>query len=156
MDDAVHKPDDVRTSILVSRLQDHRLESVIRWYTTCPSMDTMSFHCLLVVVSLCGVLRDRPVMALAGVHAAVASWDGIETRQGLNSGWREADPLTRPFVHSNAAMAIAGLAEVAGCAIVADKMRHSRHRVFRDTWFLWQTVPTIAHIAGGSAWVRVR
>ena len=116
----------------------------------------MTFHCLLAVLTLCGALRDRPVMALAGVHAAVASWDGIETHQGTNAGWGEADPLSRPFVHNNAAMIAAGAVEIAGCAIVADKMRHSRHRALRDTWFLWQTVPIAAHIVSGSAWVRVR
>jgi len=116
----------------------------------------MTFHCLLVVLALCGALRDRPVMALAGVHAAVASWDGIETRQGLQSGWSEADPLSRPFVHSNAAMIAAGAVEVTGFAIVADKMRHSRHPVLRDTWFLWQAVPITAHVVSGSAWVSAR
>jgi hypothetical protein len=116
----------------------------------------MMFHCLLAVLTLCGALRDRPVMALAGVHAAVASWDGIETRQGINAGWGEADPLGRPFVHNNAAMLAAGIVEVAGCAIIAHKMRQSRHRVLRDSWFFWQSVPTVAHIVSGSAWVRVR
>lgn len=116
----------------------------------------MAFHCLLVVLALCSALRDRPVMALAGVHAAVATWDGIETRQGLNAGWGEADPLSRPFVHSNGAMAAAGVAEVAAVAIIADKMRHSHRRPLRDTWFLWQTVPIAAHIVSSSAWVRAR
>jgi hypothetical protein len=116
----------------------------------------MTFHCLLAVMSLCGVLHDRPVMALAGVHAAVASWDGIETRQGINAGWGEADPLTRPFVHTNAAMLAAGFVEVAGFAIVAHKMRNSRYRLLRDTWFVWQAAPIAAHIVSGSAWVRER
>src|ERR1700685_4583063 len=115
---------------------------------------TMTFHCLLAVLSLCGMLRDRPVMALAGVHAAVASWDGIETRQGIKAEWREADPLSRPFVHTNAAMLAAGVVKVAGFAIVANKMRNSRHRVLRDTWFFWQSVPIAAHVVSGSAWVR--
>lgn len=116
----------------------------------------MTFHCLLAVLSLCGMLRDRPVMALAGAHAAVAAWDGIETRQGLNAGWTEADPLSRPFVHTNAAMLAAGAVEVAGLAIVAHKMRNSRYRVLRDTWFLWQSAPIVAHTVSGSAWVRAR
>jgi hypothetical protein len=116
----------------------------------------MTFHCLLAVLSLCGMLRDRPVMALAGVHAAVATWDGIETRQGLNAGWTEADPLSRPFVHNSAAMVAAGVVEVTACALVAHKVRNSRHRVLRDTWFFWQTVPTVVHITGASAWVRER
>lgn len=116
----------------------------------------MTFHCLLAVLALCGVLRDRPVIALAGVQASVATWDGIETHYGINAGWAEADPLGRPFVHSSAAMLAAGIVEVAGCAIVADKMRHSRHRVLRDTWFVWQSVPIVAHTVSGSAWVRVR
>ena len=121
-----------------------------------PSSDNMTFHCLLAVFALCGVLRDRPVMAIAGIQASVASWDGIETRQGIKAGWSEADPLTRPFVHSDGAMVAAGVAEVAACAIIADKMRRSRHRALRDTWFLWQTVPIVAHVAGGLAWERVR
>jgi hypothetical protein len=53
-------------------------------------------------------------------------------------------------------MIAAGIAEVAGCAIIAHKMRQSRHRVLRDTWFFWQSVPTVAHIVSASAWVRVR
>ena len=116
----------------------------------------MPFHCLLAVLALCGVLRDRPVMELAGVQAAAASWDGIETRAGTNAGWGEADPLSRPFVHTSAAMIAAGAVEVTACAMIADKMRHSRHRALRDSWFLWQTVPIAAHIVSGSAWVRER
>lgn len=121
-----------------------------------PLAHDMTFHCLLAVLSLCGMLRDRPVMTLAGVHAAVAAWDGVETRQGLNSGWAEADPLSRPFVHTNAGMIAAGGVEVTAFAVVANKMRHSEHRVLRDTWFLWQTVPIAAHIVSASAWVRDR
>jgi hypothetical protein len=117
---------------------------------------TMTFHCVLVVLALCGALRDHPVMTLAGVNAAVATWDGIETRHGMNAGWGEADPISRPFVHTNAAMIVAGAAEVAVSAIVAHKMRQSRHRVLRDTWFLWQAVPIVAHTVSGAAWVRVR
>ena len=116
----------------------------------------MTFHCLLVVLALCSALHDRPVMAMAGVQAAVPSWDGIETRQGVNAGWAEADPITRPFIHSNAAMVAAGAAEVTVCAIIADKMRRSHHRALRDTLFLWQAVPIVAHAAGGSAWEMVR
>jgi hypothetical protein len=118
--------------------------------------DMMTFHCLLAVLSLCGMLRDRPVMALAGIHAAAASWDGIETRQGLNAGWGEADPLSQPFVHNSAAMVAAGAVEVAAGAVIAHKMRQSRYRALRDTWFLWQAVPVAAHIVSASAWVRAR
>lgn len=116
----------------------------------------MIFHCLLAVLSLCGALKDRPVMMLAGVHAAVASWDGIETHQGINAGWAEADPLGRPFVHNSGAMIAAGGVEVAAFAVVAHKMRYSQHRVLRDTWFVWQAVPIAAHIVSSSAWVRAR
>lgn len=116
----------------------------------------MAFHCLLAVLSLCGALKDRPVMALAGVHAAVASWDGIETRQGVNAGWGEANPLSRPFVHSSGAMIAVGAVEITTFAMIAHKMRYSRHRLLRDTWFVWQAAPIAAHIAGGSAWVRAR
>jgi hypothetical protein len=116
----------------------------------------LPFHCLLAVLSLCSLLRDRPVMALASVHAASSTWDGIETRQGLNAGYAEADPLTRPFVHSNAAMVAAGGVEITGLAIVAHKMRESRHPVLRKTWFVWQTMPIAVHLVGGVAWIKLR
>jgi hypothetical protein len=135
-------------------VQNRQLHTIGAWHARCPSTPTMTFHCLLAVLSLCGMLRDRPVMALAGVEATAAAWDGIETHQGLNSGGVELDPLSRPFVHNNAAMVAAGAVEVTGFAIVANKMRHSENRALRDTWFLWQAVPIAAHIAGASAWMR--
>ncbi|HXC32860.1 MAG TPA: hypothetical protein VNZ56_10320 [Verrucomicrobiae bacterium] len=137
-------------------MQNWQLQKSNAWHARCPSIHNMSFHCLLAVLSLCGMLRDRPVMALAGMHAAVATWDGIETRQGLNSGWAEADPLSRPFVHDNAAMIAAGAVEVTAFAVVANNMRHSPHRALRDTWFVWQTVPIAAHVVSAAAWVRAR
>ena len=78
----------------------------------------MIFHCLLAVISLCGALRDRPVLALTAAHAAVASWDWTVTREGVNAGAHEADPLARPFVHSNATMALGEVLEVSLTAMV--------------------------------------
>jgi hypothetical protein len=117
----------------------------------------VSFHCLLLVVSLCAVLRDRPVAALTTVHAAAASWDWTVTREGINAGGREGDLLARPFVHSNEAIAVVEVVEVAGCAAMGEKTRHSRHRLLRDTWWMWQGVPIVLHSlpqTGAPSWYR--
>jgi hypothetical protein len=163
----LHKPGTPPLQVFLNRLQKPLVREVKPLAFKLPinegspwrsklGVHTMTFHCILVVLALCGVLRDRPVMAMAAINAAAATWDGIETREGINAGWGEADPLTRPFVHTNGAMIAAGVAEIAGGAIIAHKMRQSRHRVLRDTWFFWQTVPIAAHIVSSAAWVRAR
>jgi hypothetical protein len=112
----------------------------------------MIFHCLLAVISLCGALRDRPVLALTATHAAIASWDWTVTREGVNAGAHEADPLARPFVHSNGAMIAGEALEVSLTAMIAERARKSRHRVIRDTWWVWQAVPIAAHVWGARSW----
>lgn len=110
------------------------------------------FHCLL-IATLCAALQDKPILATTILHATAASLDWSLTREGINHGGREIDPLAKPFVHGNASMAAAEIAEVAGCAWMAEKMRHSRHAFLRETWFLWQVVPTGAHVWGASTWI---
>src|SRR5712671_4859012 len=117
----------------------------------------MIFHCVL-VLSLCSMLHDKPVSATATAltltHAGIASWDWTVTRQGINAGAPESDPLARPFVHNNSTMVAGAVAEVVGTAWMANKMRRSRHRVLRNTWWVWQAAPIAAHAWGVSTWYR--
>jgi len=114
------------------------------------------FHCVL-VLSLCSMLHDKPsvpAVALTLTHAGIASWDYVVTRQGINAGGIESDTWGRPFVHNNSTMAAGGILEVVGCAWMAGKMRRSRHRILRDTWWVWQAAPIIEHAYGVSTWYR--
>jgi hypothetical protein len=97
-------------------------------------------------------MQDKPVAIMTTIHAAAASYDWTVTREGINAGGTEDDPFARPFVHSNVAMVVGESAEIFGTAIMAQRMRHSRHRLLRDTWFLWQGIPIAAHIEGVSSW----
>lgn len=112
----------------------------------------MTFHCVLLVLSLCSALRDRPAMVLNSMEAGAASWDWAATRVGIEHGGMEANPLSKPFVHSNFGVAAYETSELAFTAIMAHHMRHSRHAVLRDTWWAWQVVPAGLHAWGASTW----
>jgi hypothetical protein len=114
----------------------------------------LSFHCLLLVLTLCSALHDKSVLVLSGIQAAAVSYDQVMTREGIDHGGVEINPLSRPFVHSNAAMTAGSVAEVFGTMYIAEKMRHSKHAVLRDTWFLLPLVPTAAHAWGVSTWYK--
>lgn len=115
----------------------------------------MIFHCALAIFSLCGALRDAPVRDLTILHAAVASVDWGMTRTGMSGGGIEADPLARPFVHSNLPMIVGAMAEVGLTAMVAERAHRSHNRLIRRTWWLWQVAPAVAHAYGAGTWVHV-
>ena len=105
----------------------------------------MTPHCMLLLLTLC--TASRPVRALFAVQATAGSVDWIQTRQFVDDPrWREGNPLARPFVHSDATLVPAAAAEVFGCAWIAEKMRHSRHKLLRRTWWVWQGMPVVLHV----------
>lgn len=112
----------------------------------------MTFHCVLMVLALCSALRDRPVAVLDTVEAGTASWDWAVTRIGVEHGGGEADPMSKPFVHSNIGVAAYEASELAFTTIMAHRTRHSRHAILRDTWWAWQVVPIGLHAWGASTW----
>lgn len=106
----------------------------------------MTFHCLLLVVTLCQALHDRPVVALGAAQTAVVAYDITQTRLKLIANVsHESNPLAGPFVHSNAVAAAAGAGELLLSGFLAEKMRHSRHGFIRKTWWLPQAIPLLAH-----------
>jgi len=120
----------------------------------------VTFHCLLRVLVLCAALHDKPSVILTLAHAGATSWDWTVTRENIvRPGLGEADPLARPFVHANATTVVAAVAEVVLCAYVAHRTRGSRHRILHDTWWMWQAVPTVAHVlpqTGVIGWYQTR
>jgi hypothetical protein len=65
----------------------------------------------------------------------------------------EANPLWRPFVHNNSIYA-EQLGVQVGLAYIGWKMHSSRHRVFRLTWWIPQTIQVAGSIRGWRAEVN--
>lgn len=84
--------------------------------------------------------HDKPVAILAAVQFGAEGWDATTTRMVLNRGGSERNPLVKPFAHNSVALGAEGASEIWLSAFVADRMRHSRYRVLRKTWWLPQTV----------------
>lgn len=96
-------------------------------------------HCFLLSVALCHAISDKPVMALAGIHATVATYDMVHTENSLAHGGTENNPLWRPIVsHPAAAYATGGLL-LLGETALAEKM-HRSHAWVRHIWWLPQTL----------------
>lgn len=116
----------------------------------------MIIECLLLSVSLCHALRDRPVVALTVTSAVAMAVDGQLTRQNARMYQREGltassetDPVTRLVIGRYPTwkrMAPAGLALIVTEAVVAEKLRRS-HSWLRHVWWVPQAL-TIA----GNAW----
>lgn len=102
----------------------------------------------LVPATLCQTLQDRPVQFLAGVHGTIASADFATTVYYKQKfpGFREYDPIARPFVSSKPAAAAFVAAYVLGTAWLAHELRSSHNRVLRKLWW----IPQVAGIAGNA------
>jgi hypothetical protein len=55
-------------------------------------------RCVLLEGSLCGALKNRPVVLLGAIQTGALISDGVTTRQYLHRGYVEVDPLTRAFL----------------------------------------------------------
>jgi hypothetical protein len=109
----------------------------------------MIFHCLLLSLTLCQALRDRPVVILSAVQTSAIAYDYTQTRLNmLTPDGVEHDALMRPFVHNSGTLAVEGAAEILLAGYVAEKMKHSRHSVIRKVWWLPQTLNVAWHLSG--------
>jgi Domain of unknown function (DUF5658) len=63
----------------------------------------------------------------AGIFAGLVAADSITTQRGLNQGFREANPLMRPFVTRGAAGEAAGSAMGFGAGMGAVYFLHHTH-----------------------------
>lgn len=63
-----------------------------------------------------------------GILAALVSADGITTQRGLDEGFREANPIMRPFVTRGTAGSVAGFSLGFGTSVgVAYLLHRTRH-----------------------------
>lgn len=100
-------------------------------------------NCLLVLVALCSVTHDRPVMALASAHSAALFVDGVTTTRGVARGGHEADPISRLLIGRSPTwkrMIPVGAVVVIGEALLAERMKTSHHAALRRVWWLPQAV----------------
>lgn len=118
----------------------------------------MSLHCILVLMSLCSTVHDRPVMLMAAGAGAAMTADYARTVTMLRShpDLREGDPITRPFIQHPAAAIPFGIGYALAGAWIAHRMRTSRNSVVRRLWWLPQSVQIGSNVAGALSWEGVR
>src|SRR5579885_2481756 len=79
-----------------------------------------------------------------------AAFDAWSTRRAISGGYgTEANPLLRPFAHSNA-LYVATQVSPALMDFLGKRMMTSRHAMFRKLWWLPQTAGAGLSFAAGS------
>lgn len=110
----------------------------------------LSAKCLLLRETLCRAVKNRPVALLATMQTAALISDGVTTRQYLQRGYSEVDPVARILIGSKptwARMAPLGAVQVVAGMWLAERMATSRHVWLRRFWWL----PQAMGIAGNAA-----
>lgn len=95
--------------------------------------------------------QPAPAMLTLTQSALVAAdlRQTARNREAYGTGFQELNPLARPIVNAGpAAMAVAGYAEVAGTAWLAQRLRRSGNRVARRIWWLPQALGIAGHAWG--------
>jgi len=90
----------------------------------------------------------RTWLALSFVQHSAATFDAYATRQAVENGAVERNPLMRPFVHSPAAY---GAIQV--CPVLLDyisrRMQRSDRGLFRHTWWIPQSLSAGVYVFAG-------
>ena len=87
----------------------------------------MLIECILLSASLCRATHDKPVMTLALSQSAALVADGITTRNRVDLGYTERDPLTRAVLGSRPTWARMAPLGVLQCLLetwLAERMRY--------------------------------
>lgn len=86
--------------------------------------------------------EKREWYVLIGVSAGAAVFDAWSTRRAVSGGYgTEADPLLKPFAHSNAMYAATQVSPLV-MDFLGRKMMTSRHNWMRKLWWLPQVAGT--------------
>lgn len=91
---------------------------------------------------------SRSWLALAIAQHSAAAFDAYSTRQSIEHGAVEDDPLMRPFAHSGAIYAAIQVGPLV-LDYVARRMQHSEYGMVRRMWFVPQSVSTAGFLASG-------
>jgi hypothetical protein len=91
---------------------------------------------------------SRAWLALSFVQSSAATFDAYSTRQAIGHGAVEADPMMRPFAHSDA---LYGAIQVGPVILdyVARHMQRSEYQFFRHTWWVPQSLATAGFLFSG-------
>jgi hypothetical protein len=111
----------------------------------------MLIECILLSASLCHALRDKPVLTLGVAQSAALVTDGITTRERVQQGYTETDPVTRLVLGpkpSWGAMAPLGAAQCLLETWLAERMRTSRYKWVRRIWWVPQSVGISGNVWG--------
>jgi hypothetical protein len=111
----------------------------------------MTPHCLLLLLTLCQGLMDRPVRNLAFVQTAFAASDTVTSRELRGPAFPETDPVMRRLFGRDPSAADFSLtfgAQTLGGMYLAEKMRQSPHRWIRKIWWVPQVVTIQANARG--------
>jgi hypothetical protein len=111
---------------------------------------TLAGKCVLFERSLCGALKNTPVVLLGALQTGALISDGVTTRQYLHRGYVEVDPLTRAFLGRTptwSRMAPLGAVQVVAGMWLAERMSKSQHVWVRRLWWLPQTIGIAGNIA---------
>jgi hypothetical protein len=87
--------------------------------------------------------------ALMAVSSGAAAFDAWSTRRAISGGYgTEANPLLRPFSHSNAIYAATQVSPLV-MDFIGRKMMTSRHNWMRKLWWLPQMAGTDVSVSSG-------
>ena len=114
---------------------------------------TLTGKCVLFEKSLCGALKNTPVVLLGAVQTGALISDGVTTRQYLHRGYVEVDPLTRAFLGRTptwSRMAPLGAVQVVAGMWLAERMSKSQRVWVRRLWWLPQTIGIAGNIAASA------
>jgi hypothetical protein len=114
---------------------------------------TLSGRCVLLERNLCGALKNRPIVLLGAIQTVALISDGVTTRQYLQRGYVEVDPLTRVLLGRTPTwgrMAPLGAIQVVAGMWLAERMSKSQHVWVRRLWWLPQTIGIAGNIAASA------
>ena len=116
-------------------------------------------RCVLLERNLCGALKNRPIVLLGAIQTGALISDGVTTRQYLQRGYVEVDPLTRALLGRTPTwgrMAPLGAVQVVAGMWLAERMAKSQHVWVRRLWWLPQTIGIAGNIAASAHNVTLR
>jgi len=116
-------------------------------------------RCVLLERNLCGALKNRPIVILGTIQSGALISDGVTTRQYLQRGYVEVDPLTRVLLGRTPTwgrMAPLGAIQVFAGMWLAERMAKSQRVWVRRFWWLPQTIGIAGNIAATAHNVTLR